>query len=368
LQVCNCGSVRLEGTLPRKADLFGIVENAMSVQNPPRGRRGRPPRDEIYRRLDYQIQELWERMGGLPSPVEAAEIWRGIWFEEAHHSTAIEGNTLVLKQVEALLAEGRAVGDKELREYMEVRGYADAAEWVYRQAIQPGAWSNAELLTLTEVRQVHRQTMTPVWDVAPHPSANEHESPGNFRQHDIQPFPGGMAPVSWPVVEAEVRAWLAAVNELTPRTDDFPEAVAGLHSRFECIHPFLDGNGRTGRLILNLLLVRLGYPPVIIYKRQRTDYLRALRRADTGDPGSLGELLARAILDNLYKFVVPAVAGPARLVPLAALATSQISADALRVAAFRGRLQASRGPDGQWRSSRNWVDDYLGGRWQRDYP
>ncbi len=144
------------------------------------------------------------------------------------------------------------------------------------------------------------------------------------------------------------------------------EAVAGLHSRFECIHPFLDGNGRTGRLILNLLLVRLVYPPAIIYKRQRTDYLRALRRADGGDPGSLGELLARAILDNLYKFVVPAVAGPARLVPLAALATSQISADALRVAAFRGRLQASRGADGQWRSSRNWVHDYIGARWQRE--
>lgn len=58
-------------------------------------------------------------MGGLPSPLEAADIWRGIWFEEAHHSTAIEGNTLVLKQVEALLAEGRAVGDKALREYLE---------------------------------------------------------------------------------------------------------------------------------------------------------------------------------------------------------------------------------------------------------
>ena len=72
-------------------------------------------------------------MGGLPTPVEAADIWHGIWYEEAHHSTAIEGNTLVLKQVERLLAEGRAVGNKELREYMEVRGYADAADWVYRQ-------------------------------------------------------------------------------------------------------------------------------------------------------------------------------------------------------------------------------------------
>ena len=73
-------------------------------------------------------------MGGLPSPAEASDIWEGIWFAEAHHSTAIEGNTLVYRQVEELLRHGRAIGDKELREYMEVKGYADAAEWVYGQA------------------------------------------------------------------------------------------------------------------------------------------------------------------------------------------------------------------------------------------
>jgi Fic family protein len=305
-------------------------------------------------------------MGGLPNPLEAADIWRGIWFEEAHHSTAIEGNTLVLRQVEALLAEGRAVGDKELREYMEVKGYADAADWVYHQGIQPGAWSGDELLSLTELRQVHRSTMNPVWDAVPHPDANEREGPGNFREHDIQPFSAGMTPPSWVLVPSEIDSWLGDVNALKPRTPEFPQELAALHSRFECIHPFLDGNGRAGRLLLNLTLVRLGYPPAIIYKRQRNDYLRALRRADAGDAGLLGELLARAILDNLYKFIVPAIAGPARLVPLAALATTRISADALRVAALRGRLQATRGADGQWRSSRNWVNDYLAGRWQRD--
>src|SRR5438270_8888560 len=91
--------------------------------------RGRPSRAAVYERLRVQIGELRDRLGGLPSPEEAGGIWRGIWLEEAHHSTAIEGNTLVLKQVEQLLSEGRAVGNKELREYMEVRGYADAAGW-----------------------------------------------------------------------------------------------------------------------------------------------------------------------------------------------------------------------------------------------
>ena len=111
--------------------------------------------------------------------------------------------------------------------------------------------------------------------------------------------------------------------------------------------------------------IRLGYPPAIIYKQQRARYLKALRRADAGDCGELGELIARAILDNLYKFVVPAIAGPARLVPLAALSTPGITAGALRAAAVRGALQATKGPDGQWRSSRNWVDEYAASRSER---
>ncbi len=329
------------------------------------GLRGRPSRAAVYERLRVQIGELRERLGGLPSPAEASGIWRGIWFEEAHHSTAIEGNTLVLRQVEQLLAEGRAVGNKELREYMEVRGYADAASWVYGQGIQAGEWSSGELISLTELRQVHRLALAPAWDVEPHPSASERERPGSFREHDIQPFPGGMRPPPWPEVPVLLSAWLAEAQSLHEVQTHDLEALARLHARFEQIHPFLDGNGRAGRLVLNLLLVRLGYPPAIVYKRQRAAYLAALRRADSGDPAPLGELLARAILDNLHRFVVPAVAGPARLVPLPALATPEISANALRVAATRGRLQASKAPDGTWRSTRAWVEQYLAGRYAR---
>jgi hypothetical protein len=328
--------------------------------------RGRPSRPSLYRRLDAEIAELRERLGGLPRPEEAHDIWRGIWFEEAHHSTAIEGNTLVLKQVELLLAEGRATGNKQLREYVEVRGYADAADWVYGQAIEPGEWHDGRLITITEIRRVHEMAMTPVWDVEPHPHATPEERPGAFRQHEIAAFPGGMKPPTWPEVHAQMSRWVADAGKLRPDTPVIPEELARLHARFEQIHPFLDGNGRVGRLLLNLMLVRLGYPPAIIYKKQRDPYLRALRRADKGDPSSLGEFLARAILDNLYRFVVPAVAGPARLVPLAALANKEVTAGALRTAAIRGRLQATRGGDGQWRSSRNWVDDYLKHRYRRD--
>ena len=327
-------------------------------------RRGRPPRESIYQGLTDAIEEVRDRMGGLPSPAEAEDIWTSIWYQEAHQSTALEGNTLVLEQVEALLAQGLAVGNKELREYMEVSGYAQAATWVYTQALEPGEWVTGALLTMTELRHVHELALGPACGVAPHPSATEKERPGSFRQHDIQPFPGGMTPPSWVEVESSMTDWLKSLSQATKKENPI-EALAAAHASFERIHPFLDGNGRTGRLLLNLVLIRMGYPPVIIYKRDRTKYLRSLRRADEGDPGPLGELIARAITDNLYRFVVPAVAGPHRLVPIAALSTKERSVVSLRAAIERGRLRAQKGPDGQWRSTRAWVDEYVASKHQR---
>jgi Fic family protein len=83
--------------------------------------------------LDAEMGDLVARLGGLPRADEAGDIWHAIWLDEAHHSTALEGNSLVLRQVEELLAEGRAVGGKELREYLEVQGYAKASQWVYER-------------------------------------------------------------------------------------------------------------------------------------------------------------------------------------------------------------------------------------------
>ena len=158
-----------------------------------------------------------------------------------------------------------------------------------------------------------------------------------------------------------VRDWVDSINDVATSARPI-EALAVAHNRFERVHPFLDGNGRTGRLVLNLILIRLGYAPAIIYKRDRSKYLRSLRSADAGDPGPLGEMLARSVMDNLYRFVVPAVAGPNRLVPLAALVGNGITEGALRIAANRGRLRAQKGQDGQWRSTRAWTDDYIASR------
>lgn len=326
-------------------------------------RRGRPSRASIHERLAFEVGELRERLGGLPLPAEADDIWTEIWYQEAHGSTAIEGNTLVLREVEVLLRDGRAVGEKQLKDYLEVAGYAEAARWVYGQALGSGDWAAGSLLSLTEVRQIHVRAMTPVWEIAPHPNGYDTETPGNWRRHNIQPFPGGMKPPDYTEVPALMTDWVAGVNAVGRDPAPIAEAVARRHAAFERIHPFLDGNGRTGRLLTNLLLVRLGYPPAIVYKRDRSRYLAALSRADRGDHGPLGELFARAILDNLMRFIVPAVAGPARLVPLEALATPDLSLVALRNAAERGRLRAVRTPAGMWRSSKQWVDAYRESRY-----
>lgn len=327
--------------------------------------RGRPSRATVYQRLDAALDELYNRLGGLPSPKEAETIWSGIWHLEAHHSTALEGNTLVLREVEVLLEQGRAVGAKPLKEYMEVQGYAEAARWVYGQALEPDEWSDGALISLNELRRIHHMAMTPVWDVAPHPDATDTEAPGNFREHDIHPFGAGMTPPSWQEVPALAADW---VNEVVAAGSEIargvmgrtplPEKLAHLHNRFERIHPFLDGNGRTGRLALNLILVRLGYPPVIVFKKQRDAYLAAMQKSDGGDDGPLGEIVARAMLDNLNRFIVPNLAGPARLVPLAALVDDDLTVHALRQAAQRGRLDALQGSDGIWRSSRKAVETY----------
>ncbi|WP_240669697.1 Fic family protein [Actinoplanes solisilvae] len=299
--------------------------------------------------------------------MEAEDIWADIWHQEAHNSTAIEGNTLILQEVEKLLEEGRAVGAKPLRDYMEVKGYGDAARWVYGQALHPGQWQDNELVSIQEVRHIHHLAMTPVWTVAPHPHARDSEGPGSFRQHEIATFPGGMKPPPWTEIDALMLDWTRAANAIGEASSStpWPEHVALVHNQFECVHPFIDGNGRTGRLVLNLVLGRLGYPPAIIYKRDRDRYLNSLRKADAGDPGPLGELIARSVTSNLYRFVMPAVAGPVKLLPLPALATRELSENALRVAAHRGRLRAVKENDGTWRSSKKWVADYVRSRHKR---
>ena len=219
--------------------------------------RGRPPRDAVFQRCQDALEDLNQRFGGLPSLEESAFVWRDIWHMEAHHSTALEGNTLVLKEVEKLLEADKPVGGKPLKEYLEVKGYADAAQWVYSQTLQGQLPVGAQLIGIHEIREIHHMLMGPVWAVAPHPDATGDEMPGSFRRHELYSFGKGMQPPTWPLVEPMLAAWVEKANEKHPEDmREFMEWLAQLHCEFEHIHPFIDGNGRTGRLVLNLILVR----------------------------------------------------------------------------------------------------------------
>jgi fido (protein-threonine AMPylation protein) len=325
-----------------------------------KGRRGRPSRISIYAAVEQTSAEL-DRIGGLPGPDVAGDIWADIWYEETHNSTAIEGNTLLLKQVRQLLETGQAVGDKQLAEYLEVKGYADAAEWVYAQACDRDTERCDPYITLTELREIHRLLVEPGWKVKPPDDLLPGETPGGFRQHNIRPFPGGMTPPDFTDVPPQMADWLRLANGEPEADQALMEHLAHVHAELERIHPFRDGNGRTGRLVLDLLLVRHGLAPAIIYKKDRPRYLRALDRADHGDHGALGELIARAVKDCLDRFLLPALGGPHQVLPLAALTSRDVSALALRRAAERGALRAIRKPSG-WYSTKSWVSAYTGSR------
>jgi hypothetical protein len=100
----------------------------------PAGRRGRPSHAVVHQRLADLVGELKQRFGGLPSPVEAEGIWTQIWYSEAHNSTAIEGNTLVLRQVERLLGVVALRAAAERGRLRAVRGddgrWRSSKQWV----------------------------------------------------------------------------------------------------------------------------------------------------------------------------------------------------------------------------------------------
>jgi hypothetical protein len=142
--------------------------------------RGRPSRETIFERFAAASAEL-DQFGGLPTPAEAGGIWDDLWHLESHNSTAIEGNTLVLREVAQLLEDGKAVGAKPLKDYLEVRGYGDAAQWVYAQA--HGA-DLLELATTQRARASLRRARD--WAVDVHLGADRGALAGPARRPDAR--------------------------------------------------------------------------------------------------------------------------------------------------------------------------------------
>jgi fido (protein-threonine AMPylation protein) len=332
---------------------------------------GRPSRQELLRSLDQARFNL-RSIGGLPEPMVFQDIWAGIWTEETHHSTALEGNTLRQRQVRMLLEEGVVSGQSTLKEVLEARAYGNAARWVYEQAHRTGALGS--LISEAIIREIHKLVVGPVWPEFPPEGLVRGEKPGAYRLKDHDPLRAGLHPLASSLVPSALATWVEEVNKtldwrkrMKARKGDphLIEDLARLHAAFERIHPFPDGNGRVGRLVLTHLLVRTGYPPAIIEKDERQSYLKALKRADEGDCGPLTELLARSVRKGIYRFLIPNLAGTLSVVPLAGLARDDgLSHAALLAAAQRGRLKAEK-VNGTWLSTSQWVDEYMESRYRR---
>jgi hypothetical protein len=297
--------------------------------------------------LDEEVNLLKTSMGGLPRAVEADSILREIWIDDVHNSTAIEGNTMTRAQVEELVERGRASAN--LVEMLEVDGYAAAADWVYRNA------ADYQGVPVMVVSEAHKRAVELVW--AKQPPATR-DQPGAWRKTPVQI---GKVVVSVPAaIPADLAAWSDSTRELKGAHAVVHAAIH--HAKFERVHPFVDGNGRVGRLVLNFMLLQYGYPPAVILKGQRPRYLRGLALADEGNPNVLAEVIARAVSGTLTRFLMPALAGEAKLVPLSALAArGPYSVEYLRLLVFEGKLKAV--PHGNlWLSSRKWLREYMSAR------
>lgn len=310
-------------------------------------RRGRPSLQQVLARLDEEVTLLHDRLGGLPRAVEADQILREIWLDDVHNSTAIEGNTMTRAQVADLVERGQA--SATLVESLEVESYARAADWVYRHA------ADYKGVPMSVVSEIHKIALELVWKVQPPATRDQ---PGGWRKGPVKV---GAVKVSVPAaIPADLDAWSESTRSLG---DMHPVVHAAIHHAwFERIHPFVDGNGRVGRLLLNFILIQRGYPLAVILKSQRRRYLQALRIADGGNANPLAEVIARAVSDALTRFLIPKLAGEAKLVPFSALsAYSPYSAEYLRKLVLRGRLRAIR--DGHlWLSSRAWLAEYMAKR------
>ena len=174
-------------------------------------------------------------------------------------SNAIEGNTLTLRETAEVIEHGITVGGKSLRDHLEAVDHYDAVLWMRELAGQSAQIGE------TTVRELHRRIV----------ARSQPEIAGIYSPHPRRiagsavVFPN---PMKIPQLMQEFGIWLQALNAS-------PAGSFEAHFRLSAIHPFSDGNGRTSRLLMNLLLLRGGYVPITVRPEDRKAYLDALEHA-----------------------------------------------------------------------------------------
>ena len=218
------------------------------------------------------------------------------WYEVelTFASNALEGNTLTRQETALILEKGITVRGKPLRDHMEALDHRDA--WALVRTLADGAEPIREM----DLRSVHALVVGRTDKEA----AGRYASQPRFVAGSRAAFP---SPTVLPALMGDFAAWLAAA----PPT---PEAAIEAHLRLVSIHPFADGNGRTARLLMNLLLVRGGYPPAAIDPAHRPDYLDALEAAQADGDRTRYDAFMLARIDEALDAYLSLIKGrpPAR--------------------------------------------------------
>jgi Fic family protein len=205
------------------------------------------------------FREIDELSGKLKSmrPLNSTELKRlrdEFMVENTYNSNAIEGNSLTLRETALIIQEGITIAEKPLKDHLEVIGHKDAFEYVVSLA------EVNDPLTERIIKEIHSLVLM-----------NDAANRGLYRRVPVI-ISGAAHPPPQPYLVPIQMETLIANYDNMKMEKHIIESVAEFHLRFEGIHPFIDGNGRTGRLILNLELIKAGLLPVNIKFSDRRKY------------------------------------------------------------------------------------------------
>jgi Fic family protein len=238
----------------------------------------------LLTRIENKKAQL-DQLRPLPGAV-VARLRDQLLVEWIYNSNAIEGSTITLQETRLILETGLTIGGKSLREHFEVINHRDAIEYVESLV------ATAEPVTPFHVRQIHKLVLSRIDDA----------DAGRYRETQVRIAGANFTPPeSWriPSQMTEWGDWLA-----TEERHAHPVELAALaHHRLVAIHPFIDGNGRTARLVMNLILMRSGYPPTVIQRINRRQYYRVLEQADAGRSAALVNFVGRAVERSLNLYL-----------------------------------------------------------------
>lgn len=222
---------------------------------------------EHYLTMNYQLK--LERIDKLKAwldefrpfePTIVAELKKLYDVRFTYNSNAIEGNTLTQSETELVLTKGITVGGKTLDEHLEVIGHKEAIDYIEHLAQQE---TN---INQWEIKQIHNLILRKI-----HPN-----EAGSYRTLDVMAAGTNYRYPPHYLLSQLMGDFVSLLNSESALNLHPVEYASIAHYRFVSIHPFRDGNGRTARLLMNLLLIRAGYPILVINNQIRNDYINAL--------------------------------------------------------------------------------------------